>query len=178
MFDGTKIKRIRQKQNLSLKQLSESSGVSVGMISQIERMKTDPTMTTLYKLCKGLNITIASLFTDTEESQRVVRSDNRKTIMLSNSKVKYQLLTPNSKGELEMLLVELEPGQEDRQGITHTGEECGFVIKGQITVVLGEEEYILNEGDSIHFSSTIPHRFINHTEESSVSVWAMTPPSF
>lgn len=178
MFDGSKLKEIRVAKGLSLQQVSQGSGVSVGMISQIERRKADPTMTTLYKLCKGLNITIASLFTETEESQHIVKKENRKTIMLANSKVKYQLLTPNQKGELEMLLVELAPGQEDRQGITHYGEECGFVISGQLTVVLGDEEFMLNEGDSIHFNSSIPHRFINRTEEPALSVWAMTPPSF
>ena len=63
-------------------------------------------MTTLYKLCKGLDITITFLFAETEESNRVVRKENRKTMMLPNSKVKYQLLTPNHKTDLEMLLIE------------------------------------------------------------------------
>lgn len=178
MFDGSKLKKIRMDKKLSLQQLSESSGVSIGMLSQIERKKADPTMTTLLKICKGLDITIASLLSYQEESQLVVRKKARKTIMLPNSKVKYQLLSPNSKSNLEMLLIELDPGQEDRQRITHYGEECGFVIRGQLTIILGEEEYILQEGDSIQFDSTIPHRFVNHTNETSISIWAMTPASF
>jgi transcriptional regulator with XRE-family HTH domain len=178
MFDGSKLKKIRMDKNLSLQQLSESCGVSIGMLSQIERKKADPTMTTLLKICKGLDITIASLLSYQEEAQLVVRKNARKTIMLPNSKVKYQLLSPNSKSNLEMLLIELEPGQEDRQRITHYGEECGFVISGELTIILGEEEYILQEGDSIQFDSTIPHRFVNHTNETCISIWAMTPASF
>lgn len=178
MYEGLKLKRIRQEKSLSLQQLSEKSGVSVSMLSQIERMKADPTMTTLIKICKGLNITITSLFEDNNEEQFIVRKDKRKTIMLPNSKVKYQLLSTSTRGNLEMLLVELAPGQEDRQRITHYGEESGFIVKGELTIMLGEEEYILCEGDSIHFNSTIPHRFINHTEETSISVWAMSPASF
>ena len=77
-----------------------------------------------------------------------------------------------------MLLIELEPKQEDRQVITHTGEECGFVLRGKMVVVLGDEEYELAEGDSIYFDSSIPHRFINRGEEKCVSIWAMTPPTF
>ena len=61
MFDGTKIRDLRTAQNLSLKALAEKSGVSVSMISQIERRTTDPTLTTLYKLCKGLDVSISSL---------------------------------------------------------------------------------------------------------------------
>ena len=178
MFDGRRLREIRLEKNLSLQEISNISEVSVGMISQIERNKSDPTMTTLYKLCQGLDITIASLFAETEESNRVVRKENRKTMMLPNSKVKYQLLTPNLKTDLEMLLIELDPGQEDRKQIMHHGEECGFVIQGQLTVILGEEEYLLNTGDSIHFKSTILHRFMNNTDKPSISLWAMTPASF
>lgn len=178
MFNGAKLKKIRLEKGLSLQQLSEKSNVSVSMLSQIERMNADPTMTTLLKICKGLNITLTSLIAEEDEKQFIVRKDSRKTIMLPNSKVIYQLLSRSSAGNLEMLLVELKPGQEDRQQVTHVGEECGIVIKGELTVVLGDEEYILHEGDSIHFDSTIPHRFLNHTNESSISIWAMSPASF
>lgn len=178
MVDRSKLRKLRKEKKLSLQELSNKSNVSVGMISQIERGNTDPTITTLYKLCKGLEIPITSLFEGDEEPQRVVRKNNRKTMFLPNSKVKYQLLTPNLRNSLEVLHVEIEPGQEDRELIFHQGEECGYVIQGQLTVVLGEEEYLLEEGDSIHFSSTTPHRFINRGDKVSISIWSMTPPGF
>jgi transcriptional regulator with XRE-family HTH domain len=185
MFNGTKLRNLRKEKGMSLQELSACSGVSAGMISQIERGNADPTMTTLYKICKGLNITLAALIDDEKEQddvvqfdRRVVRRDLRKTIILPNSKVKYQLLSSSLKNDIEMLLVELEPNQQDRKLITHHGEECGFVMQGKLLVILGEEEYLLNEGDSISFKSTIPHRFINPGNEKSISIWAMTPPSF
>jgi len=186
MFNSAKIRYLRKEKGLSLQKLSAYSGVSTGMISQIERGNADPTMTTLYKICKGLNITLAELIEDDETGQddvvqferRVVRKNYRKTIFLPNSKVKYQLLSSSLKNNIEMLLVELEPKQQDRKPITHHGEECGFVIKGKLIVILGDEEYVLNEGDSISFESSIPHRFINPSNEKSISIWAMTPPSF
>lgn len=178
MFDVTKIRKLRKERNLSLQELSKKSGVSLAMISQIERGKADPTITTLYKLCKGLDITIGSLVMDEPEPQRIVRRDHRKTIFLPNSKAKYQLLTSSLRTNLEMIMVELEPNEQDRQLISHTGEECGFVLKGELTVVLDDEEFVLNEGDSITFNSSIPHRFINQGNETCISIWAMTPPSF
>lgn len=185
MFNGAKLRYIRKEKGMSLKDLSSSSGVSIGMISQIERGNADPTMTTLYKICSGLNITMASLIEDEinqdvifQHDNRVVRKDFRKTIILPNSKVKYQLLSSSLKGNIEVLLVELEPNQQDRKPITHQGEECGFIIKGKLIVVLGDKEYELSEGDSISFESTIPHRFVNPSDETSISIWAMTPPSF
>ncbi|MDI6880116.1 MAG: cupin domain-containing protein, partial [Desulfitobacteriaceae bacterium] len=62
--------------------------------------------------------------------------------------------------------------------LAHQGEECGVIIQGEMTVVVGEREYLLKEGDSIYFDSTIPHRFFNHGDKVAIGIWAMTPPSF
>lgn len=174
MFDGQKIKKLRSEQSLSLKDLSDRSGVSISMISQIERRNTDPTLTTLYKLCKGLDVSISTLLGTDEQALQLVRKDERKTISFPQSNSKYQLLTPINEGTIEMIMIHLEPGQEDQQLVEHSGEECGYVLQGEMTIVLGDDEHILYEGDSIRFKSTTPHRFFNHSTETTISVWAMT----
>ncbi|WOV86651.1 XRE family transcriptional regulator [Sporosarcina oncorhynchi] len=174
MFDGQKIKKLRTEQRLSLKDLSDRSGVSVSMISQIERRNTDPTLTTLYKLCKGLDVSISTLLGTDEQALQLVRKDERKTINFPQSNSKYELLTPINEGTIEMIQIHLEPGQEDQQLVEHAGEECGYVLQGEMTIVLGDDEHILYEGDSIRFKSMTPHRFFNHTDETTISVWAMT----
>jgi len=110
----------------------------------------------------------------------VVRKEQRKIIQISNSNVRYQLLSPNLQGQIELLLVEIEPGTtHDPEGmISHVGEECGFVLEGELDVRLGIQEIHLNEGDSISFPSSTPHRFMNLGQKTCRSVWAMTPPSF
>ncbi|WP_026699576.1 helix-turn-helix domain-containing protein [Salibacterium aidingense] len=178
MFDGSVIRKLRKEKNLSLKELSSKSSVSIATVSQIERDNTDPAITTLYKLCKGLDVTIAELIGYDDNTDRVVKKRDRKTITLPDSKLKYQLLSSRMKRNLEMVLVELEPHQEDRKLVTHKGEECGYVLQGSLTIILDNEEIHLEEGDSISFNSTIPHRYVNPTDEKSMSVWAMTPPSF
>jgi transcriptional regulator with XRE-family HTH domain len=174
MFDGQKIKKMRSEQNLSLKDLSDKSGVSVSMISQIERRNTDPTLTTLYKLCKGLDVSISTLLGADEQALQLVRKNDRKSVNFPKSNSKYELLTPINEGSIEMIMIHLEPGQVDQQLVEHSGEECGYVVKGEMTIVLGDAEYILYEGDSIRFKSTTPHRFFNHSKETAISVWAMT----
>jgi mannose-6-phosphate isomerase-like protein (cupin superfamily) len=78
------------------------------------------------------------------------------------------------------LLVEIEPGTaHDPEGmVTHTGEECGVILEGELIVRLGTQEIHLNEGDSICFPSSTPHRFVNPGDTVCRSIWAMTPPSF
>ncbi|SFR08601.1 helix-turn-helix domain-containing protein [Desulfoscipio geothermicus] len=175
---GEKLRELRKRMGLTIQNFANLSGVSASLISQIERGLVDPTLGTFWKLCQGLNVPIHTFF-ESEYSKVVVRSNERKIIQLPNSKIKYQLLSPNLQGDIEFLLVEIEPGEKvDNDLISHEGEECGFVIAGELCVHLAGETYHLKEGDSICFKSSIPHRFENCGSMLSRSIWAITPPTF
>ena len=59
----------------------------------------------------------------------------------------------------------------EQNPLTHNGEECGYVLKGELVVLLGGKEYVLEEGDSIYFNSTVPHKYINRSDEDCISIW-------
>lgn len=175
---GAKIRSLRQKQNLSIEQVAERSGLSKGLISQIERDMTGPTVASLWKIAKALNVNINYFFDEENEFEPLVRKDERKIIQVKGKR-KYELLCPDLKRAIEMLWIEIEPGESSsRDLISHDGEECGVVIRGKLQVVCGEKTYHLNEGDSIYLDSTTPHRYFNISNEPCTSVWAMVPPSF
>ena len=161
MFDGQKIRKLRSEQKLSLKDLSDKSGVSISMISQIERRNTDPTLTTLYKLCKGLDVSISTLLGADEQALQLVRKSDRKTINFPSPILNMSCLPLSMKELLRLIYDPFGAGQVDQQLVEHSGEECGYVVKGEMTIVLGDAEYILYEGDSIRFKSSTPHRFFN-----------------
>jgi len=176
---GHLIRALRRKQKISIEQLAERTGLSTGLISQLERDLTGPSVASLWKISKALNVSINYFFEGYEESDPIVRKSDRKKIQLPNSNITYELLCPNLQKAIEMLLVQIEPGEcstEDK--ISHEGEECGYVISGTLKVKWGDKEYILEEGDSIYFDSTVPHRYVNCGAVTSISVWAMVPPSF
>ncbi|AZV56201.1 XRE family transcriptional regulator [Clostridium sp. AWRP] len=178
---GFKIRKLRQEKSISIEQLAEMAKLSTGLISQVERNITGPSVTTLWKIAKALNVSMNYFFDEDEceEKDNVVRKDKRKMIILPNSKITYELLSPNIKGKIEYLLVEIDAGEcNTKDLICHEGEECGYIIKGTLKVKLGNKEYILEEGDSIYFNSNVPHRYINAGNEKVISIWAMTPPSF
>lgn len=176
---GEKIRFLRQKEKITIEQLSSQTGLSKGLISQIERDITGPSVASLWKISKALNVTMNYFFDEYDDFNQVVRKDERKKIMMKNANRVYELLSPNLKKQIEMLWIEIEPGQANYEElISHEGEECGIVIKGTLSVISGEKTYDLNEGDSIYLDSTIPHRYVNVGDELSVSIWAMTPPSF
>lgn len=173
MFEGGKIRRLRLEREYSLKVLAEKSGVSTSIISKIERNNVDPSITLLYKICNGLNVSITELLGEATNTSSILRKEDRKTVAFPKSNSKYEFLTPLYNGDLEMIQITLEAGQSDKKLVSHSGEECGVVLEGSMTVILDQEEHILHKGDSICFNSQTPHRFINHTEKQSISIWSM-----
>lgn len=177
---GWKIRDLRKRKNMTIQGLATVSGLSASVISQIERDMINPTVDTLWQISKGLDVHIGYFFnSEVTEPNPVVKKDHRKKIVLTGSNATYELLCPNLQGKIEFIKLTLEPGERANKSlIVHEGEECGVVIEGRLLVILGDQEYILDEGDSIYFSSLQPHRFVNVGEVTSVSYWAMTPPSF
>lgn len=175
---GNKIRALRQQHGLSIEQLSELTQLSTGAISQIERDLVGLSVESLWRIAKALGVPIGYFF-DEAASGVVVRKHERRQIVLPQSNLVYELLSPDMNRRIEFLLVRLSPGESADHGqINHVGEECGLVLQGELTVLWGDQEFHLQEGDSIYFASSIPHRFKNPCSQESVSVWAMTPPSF
>ena len=176
---GEKIRSLRLKQKISIEQLSGMTGLSKGLISQIERDITGPSVASLWKVSKALNVTMNYFFDEYDDFNQVVRKDERKKLMMRKASRIYELLSPDLKKQIEMLWIEIEPyEQKEDELISHDGEECGVIVKGTLRVLSGEKVYDLNEGDSIYLDSTIPHKYLNLGDDVSVSVWAMVPPSF
>jgi transcriptional regulator with XRE-family HTH domain len=177
---GTKLKQIRKNAKMNIHDLSIKADVSASMISQIERNLVSPSVTVLYKLATALSVSVGFLFGEEPlNTNPVVRKNNRKKLHLNNSNGVYELLTPDTDRQIEFLYIALKPQEKSYiEPITHEGEECGYVIKGQLLVIVGQNEYFLSEGDSISFKSSIPHHYLNVGDIECISVWAMTPPSF
>lgn len=179
-FNYAKLRAARQEQGLTIQELADKCGASASLISQIERGKVVPTLTVFLHVCQALNLPMHYFFAANPDEELVVRKGHRKVIKLPNSHVEYQLLSPNLRGQIEFLLVEILPGQADdtEELFTHSGEECGYVLEGELIVRFSTSDVHLEAGDSICFPSTTPHRYHNPGTTLSRSVWAMTPPSF
>lgn len=178
---GSRLRRLRKEKCLSIAALSERSGVSTGLISQIERDIVSPTVVSIYRIAQALETDISYFFPAPNEKPYVLlHSGQRRHILLAGGARDYELLTSGSpERALDMVLVTLRGGAcFDRECVSHAGEECGYVISGTLTVLLDGREVDLFPGDSIHFPSTRPHVYINTHPEDCVSLWSMTPKFF
>lgn len=178
---GSQLHETRTKLGLSVQELAETSGISTGMISQIERGLANPSINTISKLASALGLQLGIFFeprsqTDTE---LVVRKHERRRIGIPDPNFLYELLVPDLKRTLEFVWVESAPGSStENSPFQHEGEECGLVLQGTLEVHLGDDVFVLEAGDSIIFNSRIPHWYHNTGTERVLSVWAVTPPTF
>jgi transcriptional regulator with XRE-family HTH domain len=175
---GGVIGRERTTRGMSIAQLAASSGVSAGLLSQLERGIGNPSIDTVASIARALNLSIGAFFEGSAESSDVVHPHTRKRLVLSDPKVTYELLVPDLQGALSMLYITLPPTFSNQQSpFMHPGEEAAFVQEGNVTIHLGNRSHDLGEGDSIRFSSATQHWY-QVGSKPVVIISAMTPPSF
>ena len=180
---GKKIRELRKSKKFSIIDLSKESGLSTGLISQIERNMVVPSIKVMWKIANLLEVNIGYFFDEDDENieeKIVVRKNHRKSINTNDSTKSYELLMPNLNNKsIEFILITLnEETKINKELVSHKGEECGYIIEGKMKIILENKEYILEKGDSFYFDSKIPHVYENYGDETCVLVCAMTPPSF
>ena len=178
---GNEIKRLRKLRGRTLEHLASQAGVSAGLLSQVERGQGNPSFNTLVQVAHALGIPVARLMAGEQLSSPVVRRSERRRLNLSGNDdlVLMELLTSRLDSALEAIRIVAEPGYStEGTPFVHDGEEFGIVLEGTHAVNVGGVHYVLQAGDSISYSSTIPHWYENPGDVTSVSLWVVTPPSF
>ena len=176
---GTRIRNIRKSQNISIKDLSEKVKVSQSMISQIEKGHTNPSMSCLKDIAAGLGITIGSLFYEEVIPAKLTKKNERKVLFSGkNFEIRQELLSPNiTKCKMEFIYNEWQPGASSGL-LAHDGEEATYVLEGTMEVVVGEETFIVEEGDSIYYEANSTHCVKNIGNKVLKMLTVITPPSF
>ncbi|MEV4170657.1 XRE family transcriptional regulator [Nonomuraea sp. NPDC049709] len=176
---GARIRKLRTERGLTLAQLAAAAGVSGGLISQVERDLADPSLETLRKIAKVLELPLFSLFQEPDAAAvAVVRQDKRMLVRSPTGGVAYTRVSPGH-GRLEVLEGRLEPGGSSAaEPWAHPSEECVLVLRGRLVVEVAGAEHLLEEGDSCYFDSSLPHRYLNPGAEPVDFLIAATPPSY
>jgi transcriptional regulator with XRE-family HTH domain len=171
---GEKIKQLREKKGLSLKDLADLTGFSTALLSQMENHLVSPSLGTIIKLARALGVRVGDFLGESEgEPFSIVRKDERKKVSRFASKegvkygYSYESLGYDKKDRhMEPFIVTLEPATvKPSKTSVHEGEEFIFVLEGEMEVVLGNHTDVLYPGDSIYYDSTIPHRIQCHQDK-------------
>lgn len=179
---GEQIRELRHAKGMTLQQVAAGAGISVGYLSQIERNQSRLPIGVLRRIADVLGIHINWFFqpaTEGSPGERdiVVRAKNRRRMTFTGLGISEELLTPNLKGPLEVLLSTIEPGA-DSEEYSHDGVEAGLVIEGRLDLWVAGRHFRLEAGDSFSFRSTEVHRCANPGKVPTKVVWVITPPHY
>jgi transcriptional regulator with XRE-family HTH domain len=170
---GERIKALRTEQGMTLAELGEKVKLSASYLSQIERDKTAPSLSTLMDIAKALNVEPRYFFETEAEVACIVRADKGQDEPALDSPGVRQYLTPEAgSNKLTVCRIILQPHISSEQLTTFPGEELVFVLAGKLTIMVGDEQFALAAGDSIHYDANQPHCWSNEGDEPSVVVWS------
>ena len=176
---GERIRNKRTEKNMSMKDLSELTGLTPGFISQVERDLAEPSITSLRKIAEALEVAVFHFFVEEESDKRLVRKNSRQLIRFPESDITYELLSPDLNRQMETFMGTLKPGAATSdEPMAHPGEEVIHVLTGVMDIDIGSESYTLEEGDTIYYFGTVPHVIRNKGGDDLKFLSTITPPRF
>ena len=177
---GEKLRQVREHRGYTLKVVAQRAGVSESLVSQIERNHVSPAIDTLLALADVLDINLEYLFEEYRKKRpvHIIRSQARASV--TEHDVLYEeLARPDSStadSTTECYIIKIPAGAHTHHGsFGHIGREIGLVLKGRAKFTYAGTEYILEEGDSVSFSSGSPHVLENDGDCTMEAVWFVTP---
>lgn len=173
---GLHLRQLRTKRRLSLSQVAQAVGISVGFLSALERSQMSGSVGTLRKLARYYKTNILDFFDANGASSRQVQPEQRK-VLEAGPGVRMELLAwGNTVMEPHLFRVAAQASSGD--AYTHEGEEFLFILRGSLIITLEQQEYRLKTGDSFYFESTTPHQWKNPGRNETWVLWVNTPPTF
>jgi transcriptional regulator with XRE-family HTH domain len=173
---GAVIRGLRQDKGMTLQALAAASGVSSGMLSQIERDLANPSLRVLSQIRAALGAPISALFAETPPAPKdpafVRRADQRPWLDLGY--ISKELLSPGGPQQLKFMILHVPArGDSGAQPMSYPAEKGGMVLEGELVLSVDGTEATLREGDSFLFDSLNPHSFRNPLDRGARVLWIM-----
>ncbi len=199
---GARLRHRRLELGMTARELARRVDCSPSLISQVERGRAVPSVSTLWALVTALRISMDRLFDPAQDGPAqkgsarkgsaepgenpaataesppegpILRRHDRPRITLERG-VMWERLTAAAEKDMEFLEVCYPVGQsvpEAEHAIQHTGQEYAVIVEGALSTQIGFEQYVLEEGDSLTFDSAIPHRFWNAGTVPARAIWVI-----
>lgn len=176
---ASRVRELRLVRKLSLRKLGELSGTSASFISQLERQQTGASTATLNRIASALGISVSELFEERADAGHgVLRRSDRPALPPSHG-CRKTLLSRRPVREMEVYVGEFEiGGNTGPEQYTHgDASEMLIVLRGVLEVSLGENRHVLEEGDSLEYSTSTPHRTENIGNSRAEVMWIIAPPT-
>ncbi|GAA1685857.1 helix-turn-helix domain-containing protein [Microbacterium lacus] len=171
---GAKLRAARTSQGMSLGQVAETTGLSKGFLSRVERDETSPSVATLVQLCQVLSLPMGALFAEPEVQH--VAYDSAPRINLGGFAADERLMSPRSEQRVQLLRSELAAdahGGSDLYTI-NCDVEVLHVVSGTLTVRFSDRTVTVHAGDALTFPGREPHTWQVEGGPATV-LWVIVP---
>lgn len=170
---GNRLRAVRQERQMTIEQVAESTRLTKGFISRVERDKVSPSVSTLVAICDVLNLSIGDLFATTDA--QFVTADEAPRINLGGSGAFERLLSPRRESRLQVIRSTVEPGGSGGDDLYTVNSELEFlhVVSGTVTLSFSDGEWSLAPGDSITFDGREPHQW--RAPGGAELIWVLVP---
>ena len=175
---GALIRAKRRQLQLTLQELSDAAGISVGYLSQVERDHATPSLGTLAQIARSLEVGVDYFIATPSMEDGLTRAAERDRFSVDGSSIVYERIAADFTGNvLSSFILHVPPGYAS-ETVAHEGEEILYVLEGSITQRLDDREMVLSAGDSLHFRGNHPHSWSNDTDSPVRLLWTGTLPMF
>ncbi|CAB3861933.1 helix-turn-helix domain-containing protein [Achromobacter denitrificans] len=178
---GQQLRQLRKQQGRSLAEVARACGISLGLLSQIERGLSSASVKILHLLAREFRVSVNSLLRNAEHTQaedggRVARAGTHRYIDLSEKGISKEMYTPPACRSMDLCRATIEPGGStgNELFVTGQGEQIGVVVKGSLELWVGDRVVLLNEGDSFCYASSTPRRWRNPGSQTTEVIWAIS----
>jgi len=178
---GQRLHAYRKRSGMTLRDLSEETGLSPSYLSKLESGKAGVSVANLDKIATAIGLGMELLISesDSADSTSWVTSADRRTRFVIEGSIMYERLAPRiSEFGLSGNLVRCQPGDNSGELTTHKGDELRYVVKGEFRYWVDDGEFILHAGDTISHPGAVPHRWENIGSEEGIFVVVSTLPSY
>jgi len=160
---GGRLRELRQERGMSMRALARESGLSTNALSMIERGRTSPSVSTLYKIAEALKVPITAFFRLEPPKQKIVFRKASERSRVNFTRGTWEGLGGESfVGGVEPFLLTLDPGANSgRFGMMHSGHEFVMCLSGQLEYEVEGQRFMLDPGDSLLFAAQLSHRWRN-----------------
>lgn len=171
---GERVLAIRRQRGFMLREVAEKTGVSIAMLSMIERGRSNPSIGTLHALADAFGVRMSELLHSIEppDQHSIVRRAENQEVIRGASGVERRIMIDDPERGYELAENRYEPGTASaRVPLHHHGYEFGLILEGQLEVTVEDHVYVARTGDAIKLDSNRPHRFRNPGPHVTRTLW-------
>jgi len=175
------LRALRKSRGLTLSELAEDLGRSVGWISQVERDLSEPSVFDLKQIARVLGVPVSILFgqaqTPAQEAGIVVRAHARRPIGSKEEGLVEELLSPDLTDDFEMVHSTFEVGAKMIDAVTRPTQEVGYLVSGKLDLVIDGHAFTVRQGDSFRIKG-VSYQWSNPYDSPAVAIWVIAPPVY